>query len=64
MFNSKKTRKDELAFWLADAVDILEHQLCIIKRFKDTVDIMKTDLIADKINKIKDKINKIKDKIN
>ena len=47
-FNSRKTQKDQLAFWLADAVDIMEHQLGLISRFKNTVDVMKTEAIADK----------------
>ena len=52
-FNSRKTQKDQLAFWLADAVDIMEHQLGLISRFKNTVDVMKTEAIADKTKLIR-----------
>lgn len=47
-FNQKSVLKKDLAFWLADAADIMQQQLAIIGQFKDTIEVMKTESIADK----------------
>ena len=47
-FNQKSVHKKDLAFWLADAADIMQQQLAIIGQFKDTIEVMKTESIADK----------------
>ena len=54
-FNHKSVHEKDLAFWLADAADIIfmQQQLAIIGNFKDTIEIMKTDSIADKSKLIK-----------
>ena len=52
-FNHKSVLKKDLAFWLADAADIMQQQLAIIGQFKDTIEIMKTESVADKSRLIK-----------
>ena len=52
-FNSNKINKHDLSFWLADAADFMQRQAIVIERFKDIIDIMKTEAIADKTKVIK-----------
>ena len=47
-FNSNKAKKEELAFWLEDAVQMLEIQSELLSRFKETVELMKLDMVVDK----------------
>ena len=47
-FNSNKVRKDTLSSWLQEAAEIMERQLKIINTFKNTTNVLKTELIEDK----------------
>jgi thiamine kinase-like enzyme len=47
-FNSNKVRKDTLSSWLQEAAEIMERQIKIISTLKNTMYVLKTELIEDK----------------
>ena len=52
-FNSNRIRKEALAFWLEDAGAFMQRQSAVIEQFKDIIDLMKTEALADKTKVIK-----------